>query len=477
MKIKAVSGVKKTDIAGFAGVLVFKDRENPWSMLLREENFEGNFKDELLTAEKNTKLFFIGLGDSREFSLGKLSQVIAFFAKKCDSYKKRKVSLVIPKTSFSDVELGKNIIESLNLGLYKFAKYKTEKKEFIIDELIVHIDGFTDSRIKSFNRGIEEGNLFSIAVNYCRDLVNEPPNVTTPQYLASEAMKLEKGNSDIEVEILDAKKMQKLQMEASLAIGKGSSEEPRFIKIEYKPRKPTKKIVIVGKGLCFDSGGLSLKTSTSMETMKIDMAGAAIVLSVFKIIEKLDLRVHAIGLISAVENMPSGAAVKPGDVVRAFNGKTIEILNTDAEGRVTMADSLSYGASLKPNEIIDVATLTGACVVALGEEITGMMGSDKGLINRVAAAAERESEMVWQLPLEVRYKEMLKSDVADLKNTAKKYGGAITAGLFLQEFVDNVPWVHLDIAGPAWAEKGEDLVPKGATGAMVKTILRFLMNE
>jgi leucyl aminopeptidase len=214
-----------------------------------------------------------------------------------------------------------------------------------------------------------------------------------------------------------------------------------------------------------------------METMKIDMAGAALVLAIFKVIEKLDLKIHLIGLISAVENMPSGEAIKPGDVVKAYNGKTIEVLNTDAEGRVTMADSLSYASSLKPNMILDFATLTGACIVALGEEISGLMGNDEKLIAEVVRASGVENEKVWQLPLEEEYEEMLKSDVADVKNTSKKYGEAIAAGLFLKRFVDApIPWVHLDIAGPAWKEKGVDLTPKGATGILVKTILRFLMG-
>ncbi len=458
-------------------VLVFADQESSWTAFLKKENFKFGFKNLHFFNDGESRFLFIGLGSAAEFNLEKFSQVAAFFAKKCEELKITEVNLMLPKTDFSDFELGKVLVESINLSLYRFNKYKSEKKEFGISDLNLFLDGFTVSRTKSLNRGFEVGNQFSIAVNFARDLVNEPSSVTTPSYLASEALKLQKGNEDIDVVIYDVRKMRKMGMEASLAIGKGSTEEPRFIKIEYKPRKAFSKIVLVGKGLTFDSGGLSLKSATSMETMKIDMAGAAAVLAVFKVIEKLGINVNVIGLISAVENMPSGSAVKPGDVVRAFNGKTVEILNTDAEGRVTLADSLSYAASLKPKYIIDVATLTGACMVALGEEISGLMGNHHELVEAVRLAGNLENEKSWELPLVDNYKDMLKSSVADIKNTAKKYGGAITAGLFLQEFVDNINWVHMDVAGPVWLEKGTDLIPKGGSGIPVKTLLRFLMSE
>lgn len=476
MKIKVVCGVRKSEIKGHTVFFVFADRETPWANLFKEEKFSAKFNETLIFQEKDARFLFIGLGTSDDFNLDKFSRIMACFAKKCEESKNDKVNLVIPKTIFSDVDLGKSIIESINLALYRFNKYKSEKKEFVINELNLYLDGFTESRIKSLNRGMEIGNAFSLAVNFARDLVNEPSSVTTPTYLAEEAMKLEKTSKKIEVTVFDAKKMKKLGMNASLSIGKGSVEEPKFIKIEYKPRKSFNKIVLVGKGLTFDSGGLSIKPASSMETMKMDMAGAATVLAIFKVLEKLDIKTNVIGLISAVENMPSGSAVKPGDVVRAFNGKTIEILNTDAEGRITLADSLSYGASLKPKMIIDFATLTGACIVALGELISGIMGNDNQVVNQIIESGKRENEKIWQLPLEDEYKEMLKSSTADIKNTAKRYGGAITAGLFLQEFVDNVPWAHLDIAGPAYFEKGTDLIPKGGSGIPVKTILRFLLN-
>lgn len=476
MKIKTTTGIKKSELKGFVVALVFKERFNVWADELKAVSFTSEFKESHHVFMDKKELLFVGLGAEESFDLGKFAEIIAYVAVKCRDLKKDQINLVIPKTNFSDIDLGKVLIESINLALYQFVKYKTDKKEFNFSELNLFLDGLTGSRIKSLNRGFEIGNAFSLAVNYARDLVNEPSSVTTPTFLADEAKKLEKISKNIEVTAFDAKKMKKLGMEASLSIGKGSVEEPKFIKIEYKPKKSFNKIILVGKGLTFDSGGLSIKPSNSMETMKMDMAGAAAVIAVFKVLEKLEIKANVIGLISAVENMPSGSSVKPGDVVRAFNGKTIEILNTDAEGRVTLADSLSYAASLKPKMILDFATLTGACMVALGELITGIMGNDNQVVRQIIEAGNRENESLWQLPLEEKYKEMLKSAVADIKNTAKKYGGAITAGLFLREFVDNLPWAHLDIAGPAYYEKGTDLIPKGGSGIPVKTILRFLMS-
>jgi leucyl aminopeptidase len=476
MTIKVESSFNKANLKGFTVVFLYKADLGKWSAELEGESFSCDFKEELYLSKEKSQILFVGLGVEKELTLKKLSQVFASVAKKIAKLKKNKAFFVLPKMTFSDVEIGKTLIESINLSLYKFIKYKTKKDAFEINELNLYIENFTTSRVKSLDRGIEMGNIFSIAVNYARDLVNEPSSTLNPSYLVSEALKIEKSSDNIEVTIYDAKKMKKMGMEASLAIGSGSEEEPKFIKLEYRPKKAFTKIVLVGKGVTFDSGGLSIKPSSSMETMKMDMAGAAAVLAVFKALEKLQINLHVVGLISAVENMPSGSSVRPGDVTKAFNGKTIEILNTDAEGRVTLADSLSYGASLKPKYMIDMATLTGACMIALGEEMSGVMGNSPEMVKQILESGKTENEMSWELPLTEEYKEMLKSDVADLKNTAKRYGGAITAGLFLQEFVEGTPWVHMDIAGPAFYETGSDLIAKGASGIPVKTILRFLLG-
>jgi leucyl aminopeptidase len=263
-----------------------------------------------------------------------------------------------------------------------------------------------------------------------------------------------------------------------LGIAKGSDEDPKFIRLAYKGTGK-KTIVLVGKGITFDSGGLSLKPDSGMETMKMDMAGAATVLGIFSALKTVKPAVNVVGLIAACENMPSGKAIKPGDVVTALNGKTIEIINTDAEGRVILADALSYASQFeKPDALIDLATLTGACMVALGEEIAGLFSNDKELAETLKTSAQKTGERVWEMPLVPEYRELIKGKVGDIKNSAgKKYGGAITAALFLENFVDpKIHWAHIDIAGPAFEEKGKPLTPYGGTGFGVRMLLDFINN-
>lgn len=475
MEINIRSDAEIEKIYGFLAVFLLEGEEKKW-FDKNELSFTAEDGKKCLVVKDKKIYFLFGLGKESNLTLEKLTSGIALAAAAAEDQKISQLSFVLPQTKFSDVDLAKIITLTINLSLYHFHKYKKEKKQFLIEKLDLYFAALNASRIKSLKRGLELGNVFSIAVNYCRDLVNEPAKICTPSFLAAEALKLAKGNDDLEVTVFDEKKMKKQGMEASLAIAQGSAQEPRFIKLDYKPKKFVKKVVLVGKGITFDSGGLSIKHSESMENMKIDMAGAAVVLSVFKVIQNFNLPLNVIGLISAVENLPSGMSVKPGDVVSSFSGKTIEILNTDAEGRVTLADSLAYGASLKPNYMIDLATLTGACIVALGEEVAGLMANDKKLSDIILESAKTENEKIWPLPLEENYRTMLKSNVADLKNTTKKYGGALTAGLFLQEFVENTPWAHLDVAGPVWLEKKTDVLEEGASGFGVRTILRLLIN-
>jgi len=283
----------------------------------------------------------------------------------------------------------------------------------------------------------------------------------------------------LKVKILERDDCAKLGMGAFLGVAQGSPEQPpKFIHLTYTPSgRAAKRVAIIGKGITFDSGGLDLKSAEGMARMKNDMSGAAAVLGIMKALPKLGAKVEVHGFIAATENMPSGTAFRPGDVLRAMNGTTIEIGNTDAEGRLTLADALCYAAQfVKPQEMIDVATLTGACVVALGSLCSGLMASDQRLADRLLAAARAAGERVWQLPLIDEYKEQFRSDVADLNNTGGRNGGAITAGLFLREFAGDIPWAHLDIAGPAFVDKDSPLGPKGATGVAVRTILTYLTN-
>jgi leucyl aminopeptidase len=297
-----------------------------------------------------------------------------------------------------------------------------------------------------------------------------------PKTLMERAKDIAKGVGSIRVRVYDKERLEKMGAGGLLGVAQGSIHEPYLVHMIYKPEKPAKKkLALVGKAVTFDSGGLSLKPSQYMETMKCDMGGSAAVLGAFASLADLKPSVEVHGIFGAAENMPSGEAIRPGDVLTAMNKKTIEVLNTDAEGRLTLADTLSYAVKQKPDAIIDLATLTGACVVALGEEITAVMGNNEALSEKVLAASKVTGEKMWPMPLEKNYKKLLKSDIADLKNIGGRYGGALTAGLFLQEFVQDVPWVHLDIAGPAFAERPMNAyTPKGASGHPVRTLLELI---
>ena len=324
--------------------------------------------------------------------------------------------------------------------------------------------------------GLTLGELTAAAVCVARDLVNEPANVVTPTYLADRAAEIARAGK-LEVKVLEREDCEKLGMGAYLGVARGSQEPPKFIHLQYAPgRRARKRVVVIGKGITFDSGGLDLKSADGMLRMKDDMSGAAAVLGVFHVLPRLRLPVEVHGLIAATENMPSGTAQRPGDIVRAMNGLTVEIGNTDAEGRLTLADALAYAArEIKPDEMVDLATLTGAVVIALGQQITGVMGSHDGAVNRILGAAAEAGERMWRLPLHDEYKEGLKSDIADLNNISSQRGaGSIVGALFMREFTGGVPWVHLDIAGTAFSERDWTLGPKGGTGVGVRTLLTYL---
>jgi leucyl aminopeptidase len=279
------------------------------------------------------------------------------------------------------------------------------------------------------------------------------------------------------VEIWDKKKIQAMKLAGLLAVNRGSQEEPRFIIIRYRPvGRPKKKTALIGKGVTFDSGGLSLKSSKSMETMKLDMAGAAAIIGAMSVLPVLRLPIEVTGYIPSTDNLPSGSAQKPGDIIRYLNGKTVEVLNTDAEGRLILADALALAAREKPDCMVNLATLTGACMVALGTQVAGIFGNDRPLVDTLIRCGREAGEDLWELPLVKEYREDIKSSVADIKNVGSSHGGAITAALFLQEFVAQIPWAHLDIAGPAFAEKDILTCPKGGTGFGVLTLLNFLSS-
>ncbi len=427
------------------------------------------------------KVLFMGVGKEEKISLASIQKSIALATRKAKVIKSKKIAFLFPEKwfkKFSTEVIGQDAVEAVMLGGYQFTRYKSEefqKEQTIIEEVYFLARA---NRLDGIEKGKEQGYILAQATIFARDLVNEPSAVSTPTHLSRVAQDIaKKSNGAVKVKIMEKEEVQKLGMNAFLGVSQGSEEPPKFITLTYKSAHPKKKVVIVGKGITFDTGGLSLKPPEHMETMKLDMAGAAAVLGIFSTLAQLKPNGEVIGVIAACENMPSGKAVKPGDILRAMNGKTIEVLNTDAEGRLTFADALSFAVLQKPDAIIDLATLTGACMVALGEQIAGLWGNNQTLIDEVIQSAKKAGESVWQMPLESEYKPLIKSHIADVKNIQTgRYGGAITAALFLEEFVDNRPWVHLDIAGPAYEERGSALVARGGSGFGVRTVLQYLLS-
>jgi leucyl aminopeptidase len=378
-----------------------------------------------------------------------------------------------------DLEAGSRaLVEGAVLGSWRFEELRSEPAEDdqrpALQSLTLLVPNAQSKRLAK--RGAEFGRVVAGAQNYARELAIRPANIVNPRYLADEARRLGE-ELGLKVTVLDRAAIKKDGMNALLAVAAGSDDEPRFIAIEYCPVKGQRPLALVGKGVTFDAGGLSLKTPVGMETMKADMSGAAAVLGALRAVAELELKINVVGLIPAVENLPSGHAMRPGDVIGSRSRKTIEVLNTDAEGRLILADALNYAARFEPQALIDIATLTGACVVALGNQAIGLMGSDQDLVDEIRVAADRCGERVWQLPLWDEYREQMKSEVADIKSTGGRPAGTITAAIFLREFVGSVPWAHLDIAGTVWAEKAGPYQPAGPTGVGVRLFTEWVRGR
>lgn len=332
-----------------------------------------------------------------------------------------------------------------------------------------------DHDLLRVDKAIAEAIIFSDATNYARDLTNMPSNKLTPSTLADEAMKLA-GMGGMICHVLGETEIQTLGMGGLSAVGQGSAHAPQMIVLNYHGSTQSDTVYgLVGKGITFDTGGISLKKADGMEEMISDMGGAAVVLGVMQALVRLKLELNVIAVIPAAENMPSGTAYKPGDIITTMSGRTIEVLNTDAEGRIVLADAMTYARQLGATKLIDVATLTGAVLVALGDVATAAITNNDAFLGQFLKAANRSGERVWQLPVYPEFKEMLKSSVADLKNsTGSRLAGTITAGLFIGTFADDIPWIHLDTGGTAWLWKARGMDPQGATGAMVRTLLHYL---
>ncbi len=446
--------------------------------IIRKKEFTGEFGQmKLINTLKKLpceNVLLVGLGKRDEFTLEHLRRVSgsASRALRDNGIKHFATTLhSIPTKKATLREQAQAVTEGTILGVYQFTKYKTlnrDKIKTISRMTLLDADNAAED-------GGRVGKIIADAQSWVRDLTNEPAMTLTPTKLAEQALELRKLG--VKVTVYDKKQIEKIGLNALLAVNRGSAEEPRFIILEYK-KGTGQPVAIVGKGITFDSGGLDIKPAQYMEGMHGDKAGAAAVLGTMKAVAELELPVHVIGVVPTTENMTGGAAYKPGDVVTAYNGKTMEIGNTDAEGRVILSDALAYAEkNFKPKYIVDLATLTGACVIALGYAAAGVMSKDPALINRLKEAGEAAGERLWELPMFEDYKDYVKSEVADVRNIPGNKGyeaGAIAGAWFLQYFVEKTPWAHIDIAGPAWSIDRKHYMERGATGFGVRLLIEFL---
>ena len=374
-------------------------------------------------------------------------------------------------------DIAQAMVEGAMLGGYRFTHYRSDKEEPSKDVRTMTILANRANQVSDMKTGIRRGEASAKATSFARDLCNHPANVMTPSRVVQEAQNIAKDFS-VKVTVLERKDQQKLGMGGMLGVSRGSQEPPKFIVLEYSGgKKKDQPIVLVGKTVTFDSGGISLKPSENMEQMKADMTGGAEVLGAVRAAAQLRLPINVVGILPATENMPGGRATKPGDILRMLNGKTVEVQNTDAEGRLILADGLAYAARFNPQCIVDIATLTGACSVALGQFAIGMLGNDDALKADLRKAGEQAGERVWEMPLWEEYFEQLKSDVADMRNIGGRGGGMITAGMFLSKFVGDCPWVHLDIASTDWSTSERPYIGKGPTAVGTRLLVQWLINR
>lgn len=452
----------------FAGVL---------KELIAEEEFTAKAYSTIFTrvsaGSPIRKVILVGLGKPEALKLETLRRAAAAVARVAKKQKSKNLGLSLPLWDNKPAETAQAIAEGTQLALYQDIRFKSEPEDKGAKIETVDLLGLSGQEA-----AIILANQIVSGVNLARELVAAPANEVTPITLAETAQAIATEHS-IQVEILEREDCEKLGMGAFLGVAQASELPPKFIHLTYKPEgTPRRKLAIIGKGLTFDSGGLNIKGAGSgIEMMKIDMGGAGATLGAAKAIAQIkpDVEVHFIS--AATENMISGHAMHPGDILKASNGKTIEVNNTDAEGRLTLADALVYADKLGVDAVIDLATLTGACVVALGEDIAGLYTPDDAIASQLEQAAESAGEKLWRMPMEEKYFEGLKSGIADMKNTGPRPGGSITAALFLKQFIKDTPWAHLDVAGPVWTDKENGYNNAGATGYGVRTLVNWVLGE
>jgi leucyl aminopeptidase len=467
----ASSGVLR-DMDALTGGLV--------SEVIADEEFKGEIGQTALLRfpspgrGKASRLMLVGVGPRDEYKVHSVSNVAGGAAR---YLRKRNLEsfALMPRAEGDAYEIARAAVQGVITSQFELDKYKThDKRNGALTNFVVYVDGASSADLK---RGVEHGKAIGDSMNFTRDLANEPPNILHPTEMARRAQAMAK-DVGLKCEVLDEGAMQKMGMGSLMSVSLGSEQPAKMIVLRYTPPKATKKgelLALVGKGITFDTGGISLKPGENMDAMKYDMSGGATVLGTMRAIAMLKPSVPVLGIVAAVENMPDGKASRPSDVVTAMNGKTVEILNTDAEGRLILADAVAYAERQGATQIVDMATLTGAVIIALGDVNTGIMGNDQALIDEIIDCGKECGEGFWQLPLGKEYSKQIKSDIADIKNIGPRgKAGTIMGAVFIEEFVDKAKWAHLDIAGTAWSDTAKPHQAKGPTGVAIRTLLRLV---
>jgi leucyl aminopeptidase len=497
MQIEVASGsIQDTDVQALA-VAVFKDEKGDEGFLKDLDGPCGGVIKSVFDSEeikgkegesaflhlsgngnaKTRRLLLVGVGERSEYTRASVSEMAGTAVRTLRGKSVKSICLV-PRFDGDVEDTAAAAVEGAVIGTFDLDKYRTtDKEERLIERLAVFIDGADAAAVE---RGIRRGQIIGESVNFTRDMANEPGAYLTPTMMADRAREVA-NECGLSIDVLDEARMEQEGMGSLLSVSRGSDEPAKLIILKYSPANEDEDakglLSFVGKGITFDSGGISLKPGENMELMKYDMTGGATVIGAMRAIGKLKPPISVLGVVPCSENLPSGKATKPGDVVRAMTGKTIEVINTDAEGRLILADAIAYAKKLGATRIVDMATLTGAVSIALGDVNAAILGTDQELIDEVISAGKEVGEKFWQLPLDKEYSKQIKSDIADIKNVGGRKAGTITAAAFLKEFADGVAWAHLDIAGTAWGDEAKPFRSKGPTGIAVRTLIKIVERE
>jgi leucyl aminopeptidase len=500
MEIQTSSGTfAEADVQALA-VAVFKDEKADEGLLAELDAAAGGLVRSVIESEelkgkegetvylhlpasgegpKARRLLLVGVGERADYRAAQVSQFAGAAVRALRARNVKSVGLA-PRYEGDAAAAARAAVEGAIIGLFEPDKYRTvDKEERNVERLVVLAAGAGDDELK---QGAERGRIVGESVNFTRDLANEPGAYMTPTIMAERAQEIA-NQFGLDIDVLDQARMEQEGMGALLSVARGSDQPPKMMVLTYMPEGKERVedgedyLALVGKGITFDTGGISIKPSENMELMKYDMTGGATVLGVMRAVAQLKPPIPVLGVVPSTENMPSGKATKPGDVVVAMTGKTIEVINTDAEGRLILADAVSYAKKLGATRVIDMATLTGAVSIALGDVNTGLLGTDQELIDEIIESGREVGEKFWQLPLDKEYSKQIKSDIADIKNVGGRKAGTITAAAFIKEFAEGISWAHLDIAGTAWGDDAKPFRSKGPTGVAVRTLLNFIERE